>query len=109
MALTYTQRAVDTPGYTPRIAVTSITLDTSYVSGSGGIAVDPGALGGFSKVFWGVITVRQEVATQSPSNGILDCTNPAAPLMKLQAAGDLGELPSGAGSGAVVDVLCAGY
>ena len=86
---------------------TQITLDASYTAG--GIALTPQQLGLGNGVIWGIVGVRTPVATASPSDGVLDCTNPAAPKLKLVAAGSLAELANGAGSGAIVDVWAKGF
>lgn len=114
MALTITPRQIDMNGVSARMMVpgnlfatyTSITLDASYATG--GIPLTPAQLGLNDAVLFGLVNVRTAVATASPSNGVLDCTNTAAPKLKLQAAGALAELAAAAGSGAIVDVLAFG-
>lgn len=86
---------------------TTITLDGSYAAG--GIPVTPAQLGLTDACLGGWTAVRTGVATASPSDGVLDCTNPSAPKIKLLAASSLAELANGAGTGAVVDVWAFGY
>lgn len=110
MALTITPRGVDKNGSVRAVSnlyqtYTSITLDNSYTSG--GIALTPAQLG-LGQVFFGTINIRTAVATASPSDGVLDCSNVVAPKLKLQAAGSLAELANAAGTGAIVDVLAFG-
>lgn len=106
MALSLSVPAKRFPGQAME-TFTSITLDASYTVG--GIALTPAQLGLGNGALFGWVNVRTAVATASPSNGTLDCTNPAAPRLKLQAAGALAELANGAGSGAVIDVFAVGY
>lgn len=87
--------------------MTTITLDGSYLAG--GIALTPKQLGLTDAVLAGWVVIRTGVATASPANGTLDCTAPAAPLLKLLGASALAELANAAGSGAVVDVYALGY
>lgn len=110
MALTLTPRGVDKNSATRAVSsmyftYTSVTLDNSYAAG--GIPLTPAQLG-LGQVFFGTINIRTAVVTASPSDGALDCTNPGAPKLKLQAAGSLAELANGAGTGAIVDVLAFG-
>lgn len=112
MALTLTPRVVDEYGSFKSAdgsvyrTLTSVTLDASYAAG--GIPLTPAQLGLTSQVFFGEVNVRTAVATASPSDGVLDCTTPSAPKLKLQAAGALAELANAAGSGAILDVVARG-
>jgi len=85
---------------------TMITLDSSYVAG--GIPLTPQQLGFPNRVIFGTVCVRTPVATHSPGEGALDCTNPAAPKLKLIGETSLAELGAGQGSGAVLDVTAWG-
>jgi len=114
MALTIVQRKLDPNNDAPKQvpgntfwSYTSITLDGSYAAG--GIPLTPQQLGMTDAVYAGICGVRTSVATASPSDGVLDCSNPAAPKLKLQGATSLAELANGAGSGAIVDILAIGY
>lgn len=104
MALAFTNPLKQFPGQ-GLTTYTSITLDSSYTAG--GVAITPNQLG-MNVVNYGVVAIRTAVATASPSDGVLDCSNPVAPKLKLQAAGSLAELANGAGSGAVIDILAWG-
>lgn len=89
-----------------KASLTSITLDGSYTAG--GITLTPAQLGMDSFVLGGIVNIRTSVATASPINGVLDCTTPTAPKLKLLGATGVAELANAAGSGAVVDVYALG-
>lgn len=88
------------------LTMTTVTIDATYAAG--GIPLTPAQLGHVNSVLAGWVVVRTGVATASPANGTLDCTNPAAPKLKLLGASALAELANAAGSGAVLDVWSVG-
>lgn len=113
MALTLTSRQVDPNGASAVRAVpgnlfyslTSVTLDGSYVAG--GIALTPAQLGHADGVLLGVVSLRTPTGAGTISDGVLDCTNPSAPKLKLTTT--TGEIANASNSGAIVDVLAFGY
>ena len=107
MALAYTNQAGAKTGSddaSPQIGGFSITLDGSYTAG--GITISPRAGGFNSKIIFGMGTVRSSTTV---GNVDLNCADPANPILKLAAAGDVAELANGAGSGSVIDILAVGY
>lgn len=114
MALTFALQKIDQDNNTKIVnavlysTLTSITLDNSYATG--GIPLTATQLGFTSggNVYFGVVSLRTTVAV-GPSGGVLDCTNPGQPKLKLQAAANAAELGVGVGTGAIVDVLAIGF
>lgn len=107
MALAFSppQQVYSGQGQYVAMVQTQVTIDASYTSG--GITLTPAQLGLTSRVFFGQVGVRTATAT-GPSNGVLDCTNPQFPKLKLQNAGATAELGAGAASGAVLDITVHG-
>jgi len=113
MALSFTSRQVDANGASAVRAVpgnlwyslTSVTIDGSYVAG--GIALTPAQLGMADAVYIGVVTVRTPTGTGTIAEGLLDCSNPAVPKLKLTTA--TGEIANASNSGAILDILAFGY
>ena len=87
-------------------SLTSVTLDGSYAAG--GVVLTPVNLGMVDAVYYGVATIRTpEAASGTAVQAVLDCSNPAAPKLKLNTA--TGEVAAASNSGAVIDVLAYGY
>lgn len=87
------------------VSLTTITLDGSYVAG--GIPLTPTQLGLNDSVLFGVVALRTPSGTGTAVAGVLDCTTPGAPKLKLNTA--TGEVAAASNSGAIVDVLAFGY
>jgi len=113
MALTIVNRQVDPNASSAVRAVpgnlwyslTTVTIDGSYTAG--GITLTPAQLGQSDAVYIGVVSVRTPVGAGTISEGVLDCSNPAAPKLKLVTA--TGEIANTSNSGAVLDILAFGY
>lgn len=106
MALTLTQlvpAVFDSIG-NRRQTVTDIALDNSYTAG--GYVLTPQQLG-LSNVAYGDVGIKTVVAA-GPNGAFLDCSNPVAPKLKLNAAA--AEIANNATlTGAIVEVTAIGY
>lgn len=89
-----------------RTAVTDITLDaTAYVTG--GYVLTPQQLNMDNAVIYGDVSTKTPTAVGT--SGFLDCTNPAAPKLKVNAA--TAEVGNGLTTltGIVLEVTAVGY
>lgn len=122
MALTLTtipvNPAAGSPGDSSRAAIgnasdlkmtlTSITVGVAGDYATGGIVLTPQQLGFATGVQFGVVAPRTTtVTTGTAVGGVLDCTSPAAPKLKLNTAA--GEAAGAGVAGDVFDVLAFGY
>jgi hypothetical protein len=88
-----------------RTAVTDITLDNNYTTG--GYVLTPQQIGMDNAVIYGDAGVKTVVAL-GPNGAFLDCSNPAAPKLKLNAAA--AEVGAAAVlTGSIVEVTAVGY
>ena len=83
---------------------TTVTIDSSYASG--GIPLTPAQLNLTDMVLAGQVNVRTPTGAGTIVDGVLDCTTPTAPKLKLNTA--TGEVANGSNSGAVIDILAFG-
>jgi len=86
------------------VSQASITLDSSYAAG--GIALTPAQLGQKVSCSFGLVNLRTAAGSGTIVNGVLDCSTPTAPKLKLNTA--TGEIAAASNSGAIVDVICWG-
>lgn len=86
----------------------SITLDSTAYATGGLTNITPAVLGFANGVLFAVCSIRTANAS-AVGEAVLDCTNPAAPKLKLNIA--TGELANAATtqSGVVVDILATGW
>jgi len=64
---------------------------------------------GRGRVDYGDVNLKTTVAAVGPGTGFLDCSNPAAPKLKFQSAGHVGELAAGAAIvGAIAEIRMYG-
>lgn len=67
------------------LTMTTVTLGASGDYSAGGAPLTPAQLGHVNSVLGGWISVRTTAASNTTVGGTLDCTNPAAPKLKLNA------------------------
>lgn len=86
-----------------RQTVTDVALDNLYTTG--GYVITPASLG-LSKVDYGDVSIKTVVAA-GPNGAFLDCSNPVAPKIKLNAAA--AEVAASATlTGAIVEIVATG-
>jgi len=89
-----------------RVVVVDVALDNSYTTG--GYVLSPQTFG-LGRVDYGDVNLKTTVAAVGPGTGFLDCSNPAAPKLKFQSAGHVGELAAGAAIvGAIAEIRMYG-
>lgn len=89
------------------MTLTQLTIGVAGDYSAGGVPLTPAQLGHSTGVLFGLVSIRTPGGAGTATDGVLDCTNPAAPKVKLNTAA---AEAAGAGvAGAVVDVQAWGY
>ena len=89
-----------------KASLTSITIGVAGDYAPGGIVLTPVQLGMDSQVLAGNVNIRTPGGAGTAVNGVLDCTNPGAPKLKLNTAA--AEVAGAGVAGAIVDVFAFG-
>jgi hypothetical protein len=89
-----------------KMSLTTITIGVAGDYSAGGIVLTPQQLGMDSFVLGGFPQIRTVGGAGTAVNGTLDCTNPAAPKLKLNTAS--AEVAGAGVAGALVDVWAFG-
>ena len=89
-----------------KMTLTSLTIGVAGDYSAGGVPLTPQQLGMDSFVIAGHVAIRTVGGAGTAVNGVLDCTTPTAPKVKLNTAS--AEAVGAGVAGAVVDVMAYG-